>query len=1072
MRLIFKKISATLFLSLICLAVSAQPKVTGKVTDASGEPLSGVSISLDGKPVTITDLDGNFTVSNVSPKSEVSAYFLGFKKETVTVGNRTTIKFVLQEDAEQLDDIVVIGYGTMKKTDLTGSVSSIKPADIVQKGAPVVMSALQGSVPGVNITQSSSRTGSSFDIDIRGRSSINSNTKPLYIVDGVECSDIDWLNQHDIERIDVLKDASSTAIYGSRATAGVVMVTTKSGGGIGKNMSKPTISYDGYYGVSTPVRMPDFQNAEEFYQYRFWEFLVFAGETGKTSQPIYTMGDDFGQMALQYQTGVNEYALKDMLASGKTFDWPNYITNNGAQQNHYLSVSGASDKIRYHMGIGYTQNKGIYEGDEEKKLNFKGSVDADINKWLSAGFTVNLAKINNEYASDNGVKNAYQSNPFIFPFDENGEIIPQPGRHEVLGTTATGYQFTSNYNPLLYWENEEKAKEAWTLLGNFYLNIKPVDGLNFKTSFSPVYSASRTGSYEGTLLGAATNTASLSTGSGISYTWDNTLTWDFKRNIHELNLMGLASFQAGRSESEYMISTGVREGTLWYNLNSGLIDQIESSNGYSESSMASVALRGNYEILNRYMFTATVRWDASSKFDKKYRWGAFPSAAFAWRISEEPWMEEAKDWLSNLKFRASYGVTGNNRGAGNYATQVTIGNTSYYPIGGSYIAGTAPSGIVNRMLQWEKSKEVDLGLDFGFFKGRIFGSIDWYNKKSNDLLYNVDLPLLTGGQSMTTNIGSVRNKGIEVALTTVNIQTKDWRWDMTFTLSHNKNEVLEVNGLSTDLVPAGMTGGLFIGHPVENIYAYEWDGIVSDRMITVPNTQAARDFGFVPGEQVRSCDYYYTVYGWQEGLPIIVDQNGDGTIDGTNDRKIYSSSPKFTGGFTTNVAYKGWDFSLSLYAKLGYTISSAFYGNYYELTNKRGLGRLDADWYIPAGTLIDCDGLNADGTLINPVYQEYTHYGNYPFTTQALAYQEEWRGNANTIANASYLKVKHISLGYTFPKKWMSKIKCQNLRLYATVTNPFVITNYKGFDPEWAGGGLQNDGPSTITYQFGVNLKF
>ena len=1072
MKLITKTLTVFL-LSLICVAVDAQQRVTGSVADRQGEPLPGVSISLDGKAVTITDANGNFSLENVKPTSTISAYFLGFKRQTVTVGNQTNLKFVLEEDAEQLDDVVVIGYGTVKKNDLTGSVSSVTPNEIIQRGTPEVLGAIQGSVPGVNITQNSSRAGGGFDIDIRGRSSINGSTTPLYIVDGVECSDINWLNQHDIERIDILKDASSTAIYGSRATAGVVLVTTKGGGGLSKSVAKPTISYDGYYGVSTPARMPDFQTADEFYTYRFREFLSPVGGTGNTSQPIYTMNSSFGQMALQYEAGKNEFAMKDMLASNRTFDWPDFITNNGSQQNHYISVSGASEKVSYHMGIGYNRNKGLYEGDDERKFNFKGSLDAQISKVVSAGFTVNLAKIDNEYGSDTGVQEAFRMNPFIFPYDdETGELLAQPGAHKYLGTSATGYQFTSSYNPLLYWENEEKAGEEWTLLGNFYINLKPIDGLNFKTSFSPIYSASREGFYRGTLVGDAENQATLSTASGLSYTWDNTLTWDYSINDrHELNVMGLASLMSGKTETEYIESAGVREGTLWYALNTGLINQTGSSNTYTENSMVSFALRANYTLFYCYMLTATVRWDASSKFAKNYRWGAFPSVAFAWRISDEPWMKRTSHWLSNLKLRLSYGVTGNNRGAGDYATQVTIATTEYYPLGGTYISGTSPSGIVNSRLQWEKSHEVNVGLDFGFFNGRIHGSIDWYDKRSKDLLYDVDLPLLTGGQSMTTNVGSVKNTGVEIGLTTVNVSTKDWRWETTFSFTHNKNKVLEINGLGTNLVPTGMTGGLFIGYPVENVYAYVWDGIVTDQMMTVPNTQAAKNFGFVPGQQVRSCDYYYTIYGWQEGMPIIKDLNGDGAIDGTNDRKIYKSSPDFVGSFTSNLSYKNWDLSLSVYAKIGYTVSSAFYGQYYDLTD-RGRMRLNADWYVPAGTLLNCDGINDDGTFINPVYQETTHYGDYPFTTNSLTYQEEWLGNANTIVDASYVKIKHISLGYTFPKEWVSKFKCQNLRLYATVTNPFVFTSYKGFDPEWAGGDLKNDGPSTITYQFGASITF
>ena len=1074
MYLNVKKTLAVLVLgSLTGVAAYAQQTVTGKVTDANGDPLMGVTVVVDGKPVAATDLEGQFALEAVKPSSTVSVSFIGFKNQSIKVGNQQMLKFVLREDNALLDELVVIGYGTMKKNDLTGSVGSVDPTDLIQKGAPTLMEALQGSVAGVNITQNSSRAGGGFDIDIRGRSSLNSSTKPLYIVEGVACSDIQWLNTQDIERIDILKDASSTAIYGSRATAGVVMVTTKSGGGIGNKIVRPTISYDGYYGVSKASRMPDFQNAEDFYTYRLRNFLVFAAGTANTAQPIYTMNDLFGQMALQTEPGGQNYVLKNMLASGKSFDWPEFITRDGQQQNHFLAVNGSTESTRYHMGVGYSQNKGLYQGDEERKINFKASFDADITAHVSAGVNVNVAKVDNEYASDNGVRDAYRMNPFIYPFDEDGNLIEEPGAHKALGTSATGVQFTSGKNPLLYWMNEERAKEAWTLLGNFYLDIHPIKGLNLKSSFSPIYSTSKTGEFRGTLMGDPFNQAKVSTGRGFSWTWDNVLTWDhtFKK-IHHVNLMGLVSMLAGQSESENMTAVDVREGTKWYNLGSysdPLANQL--SNGYSENSMLSYAFRANYTLMDRYMLTATVRWDGCSKFADGNRWGSFPSVAAAWRISEESWMNNTKDWLTNMKLRVSYGLTGNNSGAGNYATHVTVSDTGYYPLGGTYIPSTAVSGIVNQMLSWETSKEFNIGLDFGFLDGRIHGSVDWYNKKSEDLLYQVDLPLLTGGQRMTTNIGSVRNRGVEISLTTVNVATADWRWETGLTFSRNHNEVVDINGLGTDMPSTGMTGGLFIGQPIENVYCYDWTGIVTDKLITVPDNQASKDFGFVPGEKVRSCDYYYKVYGWQEGMPIIDDLNGDGKIDGSNDRKVFSSTPDFTAGFTTNLSWKNWDFSASMYAKVGYTVSSGLYGQYYYLGD-RGRMRLNADWYIPAGTLIDCDGVNADGTLINPVYQEKTHYGSYPFTTQALPIQSEWEGNANTLAEASFLKVKHISLGYTFPKKWLEKFKCQHLRLYATVTNPFVLTDYRGFDPEWAGGGVQNDGPSTVNWQFGASIKF
>ena len=1086
-----KKCLLSLTLLLACFGLHAQQDIKGNVKDANGEPLVGVSVAVDGKAITVTDIDGNYQLTDVPQGASVSVSYIGFSKQTKTASSGT-LNFVMQEDTKFLEEAVVVGYGTVKKNDLTGSVGSVKTDKLTMKGAPTMMEALQGAVAGVNITQSSSRSGGGFNIDIRGRSSLNSGTTPMYVVDGVICDDIQWLNQQDIERIDILKDASSTAIYGSRATAGVVMVTTK-GALAHSKTAKPSVTYDGYVGMAVPTRFPDFQDAGQFYTYRLRRFLAYAGETGMSAQPIYTINSsDFSQMAMESATGSGIYRLHEMRDAGINVDWPRLISQNGLQQNHYISVAGANQDIRYHLGAGYTQQQGVYMGDNEQKVNFKGSLDAKINKFLTGGFSINLAKIANQYASDQGVSNAYRTNAFWKPYFEEGDIyfdvddpsslpyqvgdlIPQPGCRYYIGTE--GYQFSSGFNPLLYWENEEKQKEAWRMMANAYLSFKPLKSLEFKTTFSPNYTQSTTGYYQKEVSENSyrPNSAYVQTSSGLSWTWDNMITYaqNFD-DIHDINVMGLASATYGMSEHDKYQTTDVMEGTLWYNLATGTYDANNSNNGYSESSMLSYALRANYTLLNKYLFTATVRWDGSSRFAEGYKWGSFPSAAFAWRLSEEDWFDGTEEWLSNLKLRAAYGITGNNSGIGNYATHLTVSGPNYYPFGGIFGNAYYPSGIVIQDLKWETSKETNLGLDFAFLDSRIFGSVDWYNKVSSDLLYSVDLPLVSGGVSMTTNVGSVLNRGIELQLTTVNIANDNWHWETTFSFAKNHNEVLDINGLGTDIVPTGMTGGLFIGHPVENVYAYQWDGIVSDKMMTVPQSQLAIDKGFTPGQEVRECDYYYALYTWQEGQPIIKDVNQDGIFD-NNDKKIYSSAPKWTGSFSTSLSYKNWDLSASMYTKMNYYVSSNFYGSYYDLSD-RGRMRLHADWYVPAGTLLDCDGVTADGTLINPIYQEKTHYGSYPFpsagTGDGAGVQADYWNSAKTVVDASFLKVKNITLGYTLPRKALDKMGCQALRLYLNVTNPFVFTNYGGFDPEWANASLSNDGPSTVTYQLGASLKF
>lgn len=1057
----------------ISLSISAQQTVKGTITDSQGDPIIGASVSVNGKPVAVTDVDGNFTLTSVQPSSKVEITYMGYKPQRLNIGRQTQLNLKLEEDAQSINEIVVVGYGTMRKNDLTGSVGTIGNEKLNEKGAPSVLANLQGSVAGVNITQSSGRTGGSMNIEIRGKNSISGSQNPLYVVDGVICSDIEFLNPQDIERIDVLKDASSTAIYGSRATAGVVMVTTKSGANIGKRAQKPTISYDGYYGVSKTARMPEFMEADEFYKYRFMKFLTMAGGDANNGQPIWVNTDIDRCLLLRKQTDpASGFAMKDLLAAGKTYDWPDFVLQDGRQQNHYLAVSGGSDKIHYHMGLGYMQEEGHYKNDKQDKFTLKGSLDAEINKYLTAGLSVNLAQQNHDYASSDAVRYAFRSNPYMQPYNEDGSVTYKPGHRDVLGTDM--YQFTDQISPLVYMDDQKSNTLGYNALANVYLEVKPLKMLSFKTTFSPTFSYSRYGFFQGTEAGETQNEARRTSSQGFSWTWDNILTWDQTFNeAHHLNVMGLISAAYSDGESERLYYNKVMEGTYWWNI--GTTDQgynyLQSNSSYSETSLMSYALRANYTYKGRYMLTGTVRWDGSSKFAKGNRWGAFPSAAAAWRISEESFMKQI-NWISNLKLRVSYGVTGNNS-VGNYATQITVAGPVFYPFGSAYNQGTYPSGIVDKDLKWEKAHEINIGLDFGFFSERIRGNIDWYNKKSTDLLYAVKLPLEAGGSSVTTNIGSVRNRGIEASLTTENIQTKDWHWTTTFTFAHNKNEVLEINGTG-DLLTGGHSGNLFIGEPYNNIYGYEWDGIVSNRDMVVPETEIAKLKGFTPGEIVKEYEYYNKCYNLVEGNPIIVDRNGDGNFD-DSDKKLYKSDPDWTGSLTSNLEWKNWDFSFSVYAKQNYTIFSNFYNEYLNLGD-RGRTKLNMDWYIPAGTLIDCDGVNADGTFINPKYQEATHYGEYPFPNEGVSFSgigsDYWLGKTNSYTDASFVKVKHITLGYSFPKNWINKFGCTHLRLYCTVTNPFVFTKYKGYDPEWAGSSLDNDGPSTVTWQFGASVKF
>jgi TonB-dependent starch-binding outer membrane protein SusC len=1068
-----KRMTLAIFMSLLCMVTHAQERlITGKVSDATGMSMIGVTVAVQGTTIgTLTDADGNFSLK-ATKGSKLQFSFIGFITQTFEVGSQSSFNIILKESAMDLDEVVVVGYGTMKKSDLTGAVSSVSTEKLTEKGAPSLMENLQGSVAGVSITQSTGRTGGDFDIEIRGKSSLNKDVKPMYVVDGVICDDIQFLNPQDIERIDVLKDASSTAIYGSRATAGVIMVTTKSGTTEGsKVQAKPSISYDGYYGAAVVSRMPDFMDPQEFYNYRFLKFLTYAGGFATSGNPVYQMGSL--EQCLLYNSDSKEYRLKTLLAGGNTNDWPSLVTQNGIQQNHYLAVSGSSQNVSYHMGIGYNQEDGVYTGDTQDRFNFKGSVDATINKYVSSGFSLNMAYIENGYSCNNAVQYAYRMNPFMMPYDANGNLNEKPGNYVAMGSSSA-YQFSDQRSPLLYMRSETHEKETYRMLGNFYIDIKPMKGMSIKSTFAPNFTYYREGDFY-TSVDSPTdpNTTTYVSSRSMSYTWDNVINYVTKvGGIHSINLMGLYSLTYGNNEKSKLIANGVMDGSEWYNLGSGTIntesDDYDPTSFY-ENSMISYALRANYTLMDKYMLTATVRADGSSKFAKENRWGTFPSVAVAWRASEEEWMNT--DWMSNLKLRLSYGITGNNVGIGNYATQQTISGPVYYPFGGTYYNGFYPSEIVNAGISWETSNELNFGIDYGFMNNRISGTIDIYQKTSKDLLYSVDLPYEAGGGKMTTNIGEVRNRGIELSLTTINIEKKNLHWETSVSFSSNDNEIREIMGTGEDLP----NSNLFIGRSIHTFRGYEWAGIISDKDMTVPDNEIAKLKGLTPGTTMKEHDYYYTCYGMTEGQPIIVDRNGDGKYTDEEDGKYYTTTPAWAGSFSTMLSYKGWDLSASLYTKQNYTVISNFLGEYLNWSD-RGREKLQVDYYIPAGTLIDCDGVAADGTYINPKYQESTHYGEYPFPnnggTNGGVGTDKWISNTSRYVDASYVKVKNITLGYTFPKSWLGKVGMQKVRLYCTVTNPFVFTSYKGFDPEWANTELKNDGPSTITYQFGASIKF
>lgn len=1023
-------------------------KVQGRVVDATGEPMIGVTVMVDGTGNgSVTDVDGNFTLTDVPDNAKLKFSYVGFKDQTIAVGDRSRFDIQMAEDDNQLDELVVVGYGVVKKSDLTGAVGSVHSDEIVAKGSTSLMGSLQGEVAGVNISQASSRAGGGFDIQIRGKSTLGDATEPLYVIDGVVCDNMDFLNPMDIEKVDVLKDASSTAIYGSRATNGVLMITTKKG----TEGMRTTISYDGYFGFSKVANMPDFMDGTTFMKYRFSRYIAATqhSDTGLTDWKI-------SEGNFRNVWGGDSEVVKEMYRNHNYTDWPSLVTRNGSQQNHFVNVTGSSKTATFRFGLGYQNENGVlYESYE--RWNIKGAVDNHFSDKVVAGISINLATSMKKFGSKNSVDNGFKMTPvmpaYYWEGENAGELIVQPGKDAAIYPNGGGP--TSTLNPLVDRKNSKDDTRGYDAMANLYLQWSPIKEVILKTTFSPLYHNDRQGIFYGAQTEERRNQNTNMTedyhNTDFSYTWDTQANFIKDFGDHSLNLLALMSFYRDRQEGNYIKVVDMPFDVDWHNLGSGTTENQTSY--YRKISMISYVLRANYDYKDRYLLTVSSRWDGSSKFSKDNRWGVFPSAAVAWRITEEPWMKSTSRWLSNLKLRLSYGVTGNNAGVGAYDTQ-SLANTKYYYNFGSTVANGFGYTMSNADLTWEKTTEFDFGIDFGFLNNRISGTIDLYNRDSKDLLMEMQTPYEMGSYSgsIVSNVGKVNNKGLEFMLNTVNIRNKDWYWRTTFTFARNLNKIVELNGGKEDLVG----NKWFIGSPIDVVYGYERVGVCT--------REQAQAFAADPNWKTK----------FYEGEVILKDQDGNGIIN-SDDRVILGhAAPTWTGSLTSQLQWKDFDFSFNIYTSQGATVYSPFM-NAYASFNSRGTQHLKLDYYIPQGAPILLD----DGSI---GYQETTHLGDgmtpFPTSTNGNGGGQNWaRSGADGsqyFVDASYVKVKNITLGYTLPKNLLSKLSISSLRVYVNVVNPFVFTDYKGFDPEWASAEISggNGGVASRTWQFGINLKF
>ncbi len=1034
---------------LLSTTMNAQSTVVeGKITDAAGLSLPGVNIQEKGtKNGTSTDFEGSFKINVASNKAVLIITYLGFQTQEVSVAGKSRVNVSLSEQSNSLNEVVVIGYGSVKKTDLTGAVNTLSAAKITERNVTNPMEAIQGGIAGVQVTSNSGRIGDGFNVIIRGANSINKDgSKPLFVVDGVPTDNIDFLNPQDIARMDVLKDASSAAIYGSRGGSGVIIVTTKSGTNAKAGVS---VSYDSSYGNKQAVRLPKLMSPEKWWYYHQSAFLA---TTISATNPTYNDIDATELKTAVGQAGTNP-VLFNRVANNQSYNWQDAVLKGGMTQNNYLNVTGRADNgLSYNIGLGMQKETGVIDNEGIDKYNFKAGLNHKINDKISFGVNLTISKTDEQLGSATAMQEAFRQNPFTSPWaiDANGnEIVgtyaQQPGTLRYPNGTL-GINKTGSYNPLLEIANSSDEIKRFTTIGNLYGEYKFTNWLSFKSTFS----AGSMNAREGRSLGAQTDfglkNKSLPSGDvtnvqNFNYTWDNqfNINYTLKEN-HVFNVLLLQSFYSNTTETYFQSSRENPFETGFYNLGSGAQPTYNLTPSgsiaiipsgvfipYSKNTLESYAARLNYTYKGRYLLTASVRYDGSSVLADGNKWTAFPSVALGWNINQESFLKNVS-FISNLKLRGSVGYTGNDN-VSPYSSLSVLKVPTYYDFNGTPANGFTSSSLGNTNLTWEKTREVNLGLDFGFAKNRISGSVDVYDRLSKDLLFQQALPLEIGVPTITSNVGSISNKGIEVALVTKNIQTKNVSWETSFTFTKNVNKLESIYG--QDKVD-DVGNNLFIGENIHSYYNYVFDGVWQE-------SEAAKALS----------------YGQKPGEARVKDLNNDGKIDANNDRAILGNyDPKWSGSFSTTLKVKQFDLSLSLITNQGMTVFSGFHDNFADVTD-RGRQKLDLkDWYIPA-----------NGAGIAPQYSNTN-----PLPRGAGVYYDT--NNVAFYKNASFVKVQNIALGYSLDNDLVNKLKLKSMRFYVNVLNPFVITPYEGYDPEWATAALAVNRVSTMTVQMGLSLKF
>ena len=997
-------IAAAMFLT---TEAFAQQAVSGKVLDTNGQPVIGATVLVKGTNNGVTtDSKGAFSI-NANDGTEVIISILGYEEKTVSLKNGMTV--VVAESAELLDETVVVGYGTIKKRDLTGSVASVSTADLVKTGTTNAAGAIQGTLPGVQIQRSNNKPGGGYNILIRGVNTISGSTSPLVVIDGVQGASLENINPDDIERIDVLKDASSTAIYGSRATNGVVLVTTKRGA-----EGKPSVEYSGYVGVRQYVNMPEMMSGDEY--------VALAREAARAGNKN------------EYKDDAKIFTASELIAikDKNYFDWRKAITHPAVVTNHTISARGGDKHATYAVSAGYYYEDGMVKPQEYSRYNLRAAVDVRPVDFIKFGVNMYGTISVRDTGNSDVLQDAMRMRPTYHPTN--------------LETGKEEWAYSNGqFNPLVAIENEWNKTKTYNVLGNIYLEILPVKGLSLKSTFSPDFKINEIGQYRGKYTkankGANNPTSNYAKNSYMNWIWDNQVSYSLEKGKNKFDVTGVYSMLQTKTENLRGQGDGLSYNSLWYNLAGGSKTN-KATSGYLQTNLISFLARANYSYADKYYVTASYRVDGSSKLAQGHKWGGFASAAVAWRISGENFMKDAK-WVNNLKLRLSFGQSGNDNVSA-YQTMGAISGAKQYTFGSTEVIGYVPNNLRNLDLGWERTNEYNVGLDFGFFGDRLSGSIEYYDRTTHDLIMNKTVPATTGYSSVKANVGTVRNNGVEVVLNTLNVKARDFTWRTSINVSYNKNRIVDLQykeDLSDrGIALKGMQGDYnnlwIIGQPVDINYSLKTIGVWQ-----TDEAEEAAKYGCKPGQ----------FKPW--------DQDGDGKITDADRFIDGKHTPDVIGGMTNTFTYKNFDLTFQLSFQTGarlknqYLVSFAYEGNAMNFNN------LKYNYWTPENPSNE-----------HPQPSNYGPYSNY--RSSIWKNNELKATSSHRLASLDYLKMNYITLGYNLGKKSLEKIRMKRLRVYATVQNPFVVCDKYVFDPEQLTASIAGTDFMTCNVIFGVNIGF